>query len=174
MLPPREQLVAAWRQQLADAESAEAEPSSRAAWLARLRQRLYHFLLSLYGEGVWNAPQSAEQDQTDHRQRTLVIDDENVLPLAGKPAKHEDKIRAVLKAVADNQGQRVAPGTLTAEKVGSQWFIAASRSSRLDLERCQSLLDFIGIDSRLRRTASDVYLEVTSDSPSAIRFGNKT
>lgn len=160
MASTRDELIAAWRQQLADAESAETEPSSRAAWLARLRQRLYHFLLSLYGEGIWNAPQAAEHDQTDQRQGTLVLDDENALPLAGKPAKAEDKIRAILQAVADNQDHRVAPGTLTAEKLSSQWFIVASRSSRLDLQRCQSLLDFLGINSRLRRTASDVYLEV--------------
>jgi hypothetical protein len=160
MLPPRDQLIAAWRQQLSDAESVEREAASRAAWLRRLKLRLYRFLLSLYGEGVWNAPQSAEHAPADAQQSALVIDETNVLPLAGKPAKAEDKIRAVLQSVADNQDHRPSRGPLTAEKLACEWFIVASQNSRLDLTRCQLLLTFIGIDSRLRPTATDVYLEV--------------
>ena len=160
MVSPREQLIAAWRQQLADAECIETEPSSRAAWLKRLKYRLYCFLLSLYGDGLWSAPQSADDRQADDQLGTLIIDHPQVLPLAGKPAKAEDKIRAVLKSVADSQDHRLTPGTLTAEKLSREWFIVAAQSSQLDLDRCQSLLTFIGIASRRRRMATEHYLEV--------------
>ena len=53
MSTPRDQLIADWQNRLAAASEAPEEATSRAAWLVRLRTRLYHFLLSLYGEGNW-------------------------------------------------------------------------------------------------------------------------
>ena len=48
MTRARDQLISDWRQQLAAAESVVAT-SGRAAWLARVRRRLYRFLLACYG-----------------------------------------------------------------------------------------------------------------------------
>ena len=94
MATTRDQLIADWQKRLAAASEAPDEPTSRAVWLAHLRVRLYRFLLSLYGEGDWNAPEGAPESPSS------VVIDAQTLPLAGKPAKDEDAIRAVLKSVA--------------------------------------------------------------------------
>jgi len=52
----RDELIADWHKRLAAAEQSQADASKRSQWLARMRVRIYQFLLSLYGEGNWNAP----------------------------------------------------------------------------------------------------------------------
>src|SRR5262245_5936502 len=104
----REELIADWRERLAAAEEPVTPDSSRAAWLARLRMRVYRFLLSLYGGGDWNAPEQIAERQREHNDSVVI--DAGALPLAGKPAKGESAIRATLESVAKARENASAPG----------------------------------------------------------------
>ena len=53
-MPTRPDLIADWQTRLAAAEEG-AGCASSPGWLQRARVRLYRFLLSLYGDGGWNA-----------------------------------------------------------------------------------------------------------------------
>src|SRR6187402_3351886 len=97
----RHELVSDWQCRLAVADSLDAGAVRQPAWLARVQQRLYRFLLSLYGSGHWRASaRSGEEIEAPPDARALTMfEAPEVLPLAGKPAKETGKIRAVLKSV---------------------------------------------------------------------------
>src|SRR5436853_2458398 len=97
---PRDQLIADWQKRLLAASDLAGPPSSRAAWLAHLRQRLYHFLILLYGDGRWNVPGQLETPKSPGDTDSIVFDTPEALPLVGKPAKSLDTIRSVLDTVA--------------------------------------------------------------------------
>jgi hypothetical protein len=158
----REQLVADWQQRLADSSGIENELPSRAAWLKRLRTRLYRFLLSLYGRGDWNAarPPVGTKSLNDAT-NSVVFDAPGVFPLEGRPAKGDVKIRAVLDKVARAQEHHLSPGKLTAQRVAHESFIVVAHSTCLDVQRCRSLLQYVGIECRLRAIAGDTVLEVS-------------
>src|SRR5688500_8104695 len=107
----RDKLLTDWRQCL---DAADAEPvgsSHRRAWLARVRRRLYRFLLSLYGDGQWRAATPPPADSAS----PAVFDLPEAESFAGKPAKDIGKIRSVLKTVASSQDHRPPAGSLTSE-----------------------------------------------------------
>jgi hypothetical protein len=158
MAPSRDHLIADWHQRLADADGVVAEPASRAAWLRRLRTRLYRFLLSLYGNGDWNAATSVEPAQAEPQAGNFAAAD--IEPLSGKPAKTDDQIRSVLASVASSQDRRPIRGRLSGEKLAYEWFIVAAQSSNLDVRRCQSLLQHVGLECRLNSRGIDRILEV--------------
>jgi hypothetical protein len=155
---PRDQLIADWHAALA---AAERQPLGASApfWLARMRVRLYRFLLSLYGDGQWNtdSPVSAPQEPNP-----LTIDAPEVFPFHGKPAKGEGKIRAVLKSVSGAQGPPPAAGPLIAGIGSEGWAVAAAESSNLDPARTALLLDRHGIVARAVRRGNDVTVEVAA------------
>jgi len=144
----RDKLLSDWRDRLA---AAEAEPNSsapRRAWLARIRRRLYRFLLSLYGDGNWRAAAPPQPQRTELS--PVIFDSPEAESLAGKPAKDAGKIRSVLKSVANGQDYRPVAGSLTAEEVlSNSWLIVASESSSLDVQRCVELLRNERIDCRI-------------------------
>jgi hypothetical protein len=107
----RDKIIADWRKHLAHAEEPLCPGSPRTAWLTRLRLRLYRFLLSLYGDGRWNASDSAALEVTDG-ERVVIHDD--AIPFSGKPAKDENQIRAALKSVSAGSNVRIKPGPLVA------------------------------------------------------------
>src|SRR5437763_6104071 len=109
---PRDQLIADWQNRLATASDVEEPPSSRAAWLARLRQRLYRLLLSLYGDGHWNAPFRIEPPASPSVADSVVFDAPEALPLVGKPAKSDDTIRSVLDTVASANSEPQVQGPM--------------------------------------------------------------
>jgi hypothetical protein len=134
----RDDLIADWHNRLADASHADAESSQRAAWLARLQVRLYRFLLSLYGDGHWNAPPREGQAGAAINQATP--DPVEVLPLAGKPAKNLATIRSVLETVASAQSAKPASGPLAKGLADGEWIVVARQAKDLDLEACVRLL----------------------------------
>jgi hypothetical protein len=141
---PRDQLIADWQKRLAAASDSAESPSSRAAWLARLRQRLYHFLISLYGDGRWNVPCQLEAPTSPGDSDSVVFDAPEALPLAGKPAKSHDTIRSVLDTVASANSERQAQGPLAGVTNRPLVVIVTARSG-LDLVRCGQLLISEGI-----------------------------
>jgi hypothetical protein len=126
---------------------------------------LYRFLLSLYGDGRWNAPPAEGETQLEAPSR-VHVGAEGVFPLAGKPAKGEGKIRAVLKSVANSQ-EAPAPGPLTAGIDRDAWVIVASDGDRIDPQRCADLLKAKGIISRVIGRSLGVTVEVRAQHVSA-------
>src|SRR5262245_1199784 len=103
MADTRERIIADWTRRLADAEASDDAGVNRAAWLSRLRVRLFRFLLSLYGDGRWNAAVEENGAASSSSNASVVFDSADALPLAGKPAKNDEQIRSVLAAVAAAQ-----------------------------------------------------------------------
>src|SRR5687767_4185509 len=95
MATARDKLVADWRHELHAAQDALAA-SPRQVWLARMRVRLYRFLLRCYGKANWRTS-PAPRDVAGG----VVFDQPEVRFLHGKPAKSPGKIQAVLKSVAN-------------------------------------------------------------------------
>ncbi len=155
----RDQLIADWRKRLDAASEAPEEPTSRAAWLVRLRIRLYRFLLSLYGEGDWNAPAEApvrrrSPDPAAAATAGLPLD------LSGKPAKDASIIRAALSSFAGAAETTPQPGPLAAGADLDAWITVASTSCGLDPERTAAALLTQGIISRVISHQRDVTVEV--------------
>ena len=188
MSTTREQLIADWRDRLAEANAAG---SPRGAWLNRVRIRLYRFLLSLYGEGRWNASAHADAQPADHDKSAVIFDLPEALPLAGKPAKSDETISAALKSVAGAQGNRCPPGTYAPGAVPASgvfslpensrlrralvatesWRIVASAEWNLDVAKCHKLLKANGLHPRLVNCAGHELIEVISDEqPKAVRL----
>ncbi len=161
MSTARDMLIADWRDRL---DAAEAEPvasSPRRAWLARVRTRLYRFLLALYGDGTWRAGERPSRNQP------VIFDSVQAESLAGKPAKDIGKIRSVLKTVANSQDHRPAAGSLTADEVISGcWFAVAAASTHLDPKRCLELLRHHHLECRLQSRGDDTIVEV----PGPLRY----
>lgn len=166
----RDQLIADWRKRLATANEAPEEPSSRAAWLVRLRIRLYRFLLSLYGEGDWNAPADVEQVSNIRRgspNRGSSATKVPPLELAGKPAKDAASIRAVLHSVAGASESTPHAGPLAAGIDRDHWIVIASASRGLDPELTAGALLAKGIVPRVVSRQHDVVVEVRGYQASA-------
>ena len=121
------------------------------AWLARVQQRLYRFLLSLYGSGHWRASaRSGEEIEVPPDARALTMfEAPEVLPLAGKPAKETGKIRAVLKSVAAAQDQPLAAGPLLAGLPAQYWVAVAVVKRGVDPTACVKLLRSRGLTVRV-------------------------
>ncbi len=97
MATARDKLIAHWRHELHAAQDAVAL-SPQEAWLARMRWRLYRFLLACYAKSPWTTtPRSPDESET------VVFDQPEAEFLHGKPAKSAGKIQAVLKSVAGAQ-----------------------------------------------------------------------
>lgn len=153
----REELIADWQRCLATAETAPVSSSQRQAWLVLVRVRLYRFLLSLYGRGDWSGNHPIVSDERATAGNSDVIfDSPAVLPLAGKPAKGDGKIREVLKAVASAQIERPASGPWIQGLPQEEWIVVVAFSSGLDPARCTLVLDNAGIVNRRSRTGSIV------------------
>jgi hypothetical protein len=158
MTTTREQLIADWRLRLSEAEDVGGEQLSRPAWMTRLRLRLYRFLISLYGEGHWNAGEVAGGEEVSSRAGVIVADQS--LPLAGKPAKDESSIRAALQSLAAGGGEKPAAGPLLAGTERSAWVVVASTTWGLDPQRSTDALIAKGIAARTVGHADDTTVEV--------------
>jgi hypothetical protein len=158
MASHRHELIADWRHELTAAETVVAD-SPRAAWLARVRVRLYRFLLRCYGGEAWSVGETikASQPAVDDSSEFSVFSGSE---LAGKPVKSEANIRAVLKAVAGAQDGVTAAGPLAAGLDGESWVIVAAASSKLKVGRCQQLLRAAGITARTAYRGDDHMVEV--------------
>jgi hypothetical protein len=188
MTVTREELVADWRGRLVNAEAVPIGASKRLAWLVRVRIRLYRFLLSLYGDAGWNAAPNSPADEST---ASVVFDSPDVLPLAGKPAKSEGKIRAVLKSVANSQDNRCPRGTFDSSWPPATgafkwpeeswmrralvatdiWRVVASEEWNLDVHKCRQLLEANGLHPRLTNCLGHEVLEVVGDEhPKAHRL----
>jgi hypothetical protein len=156
----RDQLVADWRKRLATTNETDPDSLQRATWLARVRRRLYRFLLSLYGDGLWNSGAPVDPVASGDKTDSLVFDAPDLLPLAGKPPKSEGKIRAALKSVANCQDDPPNAGSLTADELVNSWFVVAAMSSNLNVWDCESLLRRCGIECRIQARGDDLTVEV--------------
>jgi len=143
MAATRERIVTDWTRRLAEAEAGAEAGRNRAAWLSRLRVRLYRFLISLYGDGRWNAAVGEKGTAPSPIKTSAVFESADALPLAGKPAKSGEQIRGVLAAVANAQDERQQIGPWT------EWVVVATKSSGVDLDRCARLFGNFGIVCRM-------------------------
>jgi hypothetical protein len=127
----RDQLIADWRKRLATASETPPEATSRAAWLVRLRSRLYRFLLSLYGDGQWR-----ESVDSIPKQGPPVATFVESLVLEGKPAKDTGTIREALQALANARTHAIEQGPLAPGQGDDAWLIIASANAGIDPGNC--------------------------------------
>ncbi len=161
----RDQLIADWRKRLATASDAPQEPTSRAAWLTRLRIRLYRFLLSLYGEGEWNAPaEPVEYLRRGSPDPAAAATAGLPLDLTGKPAKDASTIRAALNSLAGASETTPKAGPLAAGADLDAWIVVASTSRGLHPGRTAEALKANGIFSRVIAHQRDTTVEVRASS----------
>lgn len=134
MATARDKLIAHWRHELHAAQDAVAL-SPEEAWLARMRWRLYRFLLACYAKSPWTTtPRSPDESQS------VVFDPPEAKFLHGKPAKSAGKIQAVLKSVASAQGGAVAPGALQKGLAPESWVVVASATGHINTFKLARLL----------------------------------
>jgi len=157
----RDELIADWETRLSAAETEPVGSSPQRAWLARVRSRLYRFLLSLYGEGKWRGSGHSTTEAPPAASTGIVFDSPDAESLTGKPAKQIGKIRSVLKTVASSQDHRPPAGSLSgAEVVANRWLIVADEEDRWILPRCQIVLRQQGVECRRVCSAGYWALEV--------------
>jgi hypothetical protein len=115
-------------------------------WLARMRVRLYRFLLRCYGKADWRTTPAPVPGSPRHKTEGVVFDQPEVRFLHGKPAKTPGKIQAVLKFVASAQ-EPVASGNYSRQAAHA--FVAiASESSHSNTLSLFTALKREGIDAR--------------------------
>jgi hypothetical protein len=153
MATARDKLVADWRQELHAAQDA-LTASPRQAWLARMRVRLYRFLLRCYGKANWRTS-PAPRDSGE-----VVFDQPEVRFLHGKPAKSLGKIQAVLKSVASAQTHAPQSGELSRGLDPDSWVVIASASGHLDTGRLVDILNRKGVTARTAVCGDDVLVQV--------------
>jgi hypothetical protein len=125
MATARDKLIAHWRHELHAAQDAIAI-APQPAWLARMKVRLYRFLLSCYGKAPWNTiPRSPDESDS------VVFDQPEAQFLHGKPAKSAGKIQAVLKSVASAQSQP-EPGSIAVGAGEHSYIFIATESKTCD------------------------------------------
>jgi hypothetical protein len=159
MAATREQLISDWRQELTAAEQSAAA-SPRLAWLARMKVRLYRFLLACYGGSDWQPPSAIETDSQVDSSSQAVFDSAQAAELAGKPAKSGVEIRCVLTAVAKAQDDPHAPGPLAGGLDHDSWVVVAAASSKLKLGQSLRLLQAAGLHPRACYRGDDRMIEV--------------
>ena len=152
MAASHEELIGDWRRELAAAEESVAA-SPRLAWLARMRVRLYRFLLACYGGGQWQAG-------PEHDPMPFVFDVADASALEGKPAKSGNEIRSVLAAVAKAQDGAHEPGPLAGGLDHDSWVVVAAASSKLKVGQCARLLMSAGLHPRTCYRGDDLMVEV--------------
>jgi hypothetical protein len=126
------EVVDHWRSELAAAEEAEQAGGQR-PWIARMRVRLYRFLLACYASGPWGArPQGAEEaagpDAALEGERQATGPQPYISPAGWTHVRSPGKIAAVLKAVAGAQAQHAA-GPLVHGIEPDSWVTLAAESS---------------------------------------------
>jgi hypothetical protein len=159
-MPSRDDLIADWRNRLAEADESATESNSRPAWLTRLRIRLFRFLLSLYEGGDWNAPQVVEPPSADLMDNATMSASPADVLLDGKPAKSKDQIRHALTAIAGAQDHSLQPGDLAGNQFTAGLIVVASASGHVRTDRLAELLQGAGIWSRVSVRGDDRLVEV--------------
>jgi hypothetical protein len=154
----REQLISDWRQELTAAEESAAA-SPRLAWLARMKIRLYRFLLACYGGSDWQPPATETISRIESTSQA-VFDSAQAAELAGKPAKSGVEIRSVLTAVAKAQDDPHAPGPLAGGLDHDSWVVVAAASSKLKLGQSLRFLWAAGLHPRACYRGDDRMIEV--------------
>jgi hypothetical protein len=151
-----------WRSELALAEEAERDGGQR-PWLARMRVRLYRFLVACYAAGPWGArPQDADDAGPEADSVAELRPDcpqPYISPAGWAHVRAPGKIAAVLKAVAGAQEPHVA-GPLVHGIEPDSWVTLAAESSHVDLLRLAGILKDRGIERRIRKLGDDSILEV--------------
>lgn len=156
----REQLIAEWRERLASAESAPAEGGARPAWLLRLRLRMYRFLLSIYGDGAWNAGEPVTARVEDDVAGSMIAAKLAATELEGKPAKGADEIRGVLTTFVKAQGAEVKPGPFVQGLPAESWIMVGACRGGVAAEDWLRMLEGKGLKPRVRRSGRRELIEV--------------
>jgi hypothetical protein len=167
-MPTRDDLIADWRNRLAEAGDVPADSSSRPAWATRLRIRLYQFLISLYGDGNWH---SADNPTTAETPPQATNESTEPTTWQGKPAKDISTIRATLSSVAHARSRPNIPGSFAEGKGSDAWTVVATYRGAIDPYRCASLLESSKILARPLNRRDDIVIEVRAkDAEHAARI----
>ncbi len=159
MTQARDQLISDWRQKLAAADTVVAG-TGRAAWLARMRRRLYRFLIACYGNREWTAAPSVPASGPASAPAAVLFESAEAMELNGKPAKTGGQIRSVLKKVAGAQDHPPEAGPLAGGLDATSWVVVAAASSKLKTGRCCELLRAAGLHARTAYHGDDHMVEV--------------
>jgi hypothetical protein len=147
----RDEIIAHWHERLGAADGPPGIASdgslAQGPWIMRLQKRLYRFLLSLYGDGRWNAPQ--DLGSLPPAEARPPVNDQTgearPVPLVRTPAKEESRIRAVLKEVSNAREQPLEQGPLAGGFDRATWVVVASARQHIDPLPCGELLKAHGI-----------------------------
>ena len=161
----RDKLIADWRGRLHAAEELLAA-GPRYAWLARMRIRLFRFLLSCYAKEAWRTSPYAHRvkSKTDDvaAADSVVFDAPEAALLHGKPAKGAGKIQAVLKSVAGAQDHPPAMGPLTNGIPQDCWVTVALYDDDETPYQLAQQLEFEGLACRVRICGPNTAVDVPS------------
>lgn len=156
----RAQLVARWQDQLAISESQVASGGRRLRWLWQMRVRLYHFLLSCYGDGAWesDAPLSDASDDSHAGRACRLVD--NTDRTAGLAPKSPARIRATLKQVKVANDRADAPGPYIDGTYRFEWIRVASYKYAAESKALLHELTARGIEARRQHLGWQHVVEV--------------
>ena len=160
MTTAREELIAQWRQKLADARQA-ASSDPRRAWLAQMRVRLYRFLLSCYAGSSWSTtPRRPTPQVSTESPDEAVFDTPDSAELRGKPPKSLGQIQSVLKSVANAQEHAPEPGPLVHGLEPDSWVVVAATSRMKKLNEITHALSRARCESRALVRGNKTVVEV--------------
>lgn len=160
----RQELIRQWELRLAEAERADGAIS----WSDRLRQRLYRFLLAMYGGSVWPGA-SDDVDNSRGRasvSRLVVADDEPTHD--GKAPRSRAQILAGLKHVQGLSEELAPPGPLREGLQDDAWVVVYSSPKRQRGSLAYRMLRRAGFQPQLlRKGATSQILVVRTESAKA-------
>jgi hypothetical protein len=176
LVTTRQDLLTHWDQQLT---LAEEEELASATWRQRIRQRLYRFLLAMYGGANWSgSPEDAEE--VSLHPTALLVTEEAELPDAsnideleppGKAPRTRAEIIRGLKNVRGLSDELAPPGPLQHGLPPNAPMAVASCKKRLRAERLMGHLIRGGFAPRLayRSQLFQVFV-AAANAPAAIQF----
>ena len=156
----RQQVIARWKNGLAEAEAQLAEGSLRFRWLRRIYVRLYRFLLVSYGDRDWrDQTVESSQAQPQHASASRMPFVDHTAEQSGLDPKSPARIRAALKSVHKANVPQQRRGSLQGLQI-REWVTLTSTHRANRLAQFQKRLMQHNIDSRIVYRTTDYALEV--------------
>lgn len=107
----RQELLDRWTDRLFEAEAACEDPLTD-SWSARLRRKLYRFLLAMYGRADWPGPKDDVDNEAGRRKNSQLVVAEPQTELAGKEPRTRAQILKGLQNIKGLSEELAPPGPL--------------------------------------------------------------
>lgn len=107
----RQELLDHWRDRFCEAEEACDDPRTD-SWSARLRRKLYRFLLTMYGQADWPGPKDDVDNEVGRLKNSQLVVAEPQQALAGKEPRTRAQILKGLQNIKGLSEELAPPGPL--------------------------------------------------------------